>query len=779
MYHFRFFTLLAFLLFVLSATAQTITGTVKNEQLQPIAGASVQIDNTKSGDLTNDDGQFTLNLSKGGKVKIVVTAVGYLKYTKEVDAASGKHLDITLESRQQELSGVKVDSKSENRKLKESGFTVNAIDTKQFANSTTDLGQILNRTTGIKMREQGGVGSDFNFSITGLSGNAVKFFIDGVPLDMMGSTMTLNNIPVNIAERVEVYKGVAPISLGSDALGGSINIITNQHLHNYLDASYSYGSFNTHQSALTGQYIHKPTGIVAKLSGFYNYSNNNYLMRDVEVWDKTANEYVKRDFRRFHDDYQSVMGQAEIGVVNKKWADVFFIGGSYSSHDKDVQTGVVQSIVYGKVKRDGHATNLSVRYKKDNLLQGKLGLNIYAATSRDEYVLTDTTRRKYSWDGSYEDGNPETLSYRVTHTIRKRIFSRFNANYFLAKSHTINLNYNFDQTKNETYNSLETDHDSSPGKIGKHLGGLSYQMELFNKRWTNTFMGKYYGLQINRLQYDYDLLKNVMQKNFNSYFGYGVASVFKLANDAGVKASFEHTYRLQQINEVFGESYQVTNNLSLKPEQSDNINAGGFFGKKSGKHEFYAEAAGFYRIAKGFIYGSVGDNNQIQYKNLADVLVRGGEAEFRYNYNRLLNASVNITYQNAIDNTKYPNGATSGPVSATYKDKIPNQPWLYGNAELGIGKNDLIGKNTRLQFNWSSQYTHWYYRSWEGLATAASLADIPTQFIHNAMISYSMQNNKYNISAECRNLTNALAFDNYRLQKPGRAFFIKFRYFLQ
>src|SRR5690606_35793121 len=132
-------------------------------------------------------------------------------------------------------------------------------------------------------REQGGLGSNFNFSINGLSGKSVKYFIDGVPVEVMGSTMSLNNIPVNLSERIEVYKGVVPVHLGSDAMGGAINIITSQRQTNFLDASYSYGSFNTHRAALTGQYTHEKTGLIAKASAFFNYSDNNYLMKDVEV----------------------------------------------------------------------------------------------------------------------------------------------------------------------------------------------------------------------------------------------------------------------------------------------------------------------------------------------------------------------------------------------------------------------------------------------------------------------------------------------------------------
>ena len=86
----------------------------------------------------------------------------------------------------------------------------------------------MNRTTGIKVREEGGVGSDFDLSINGLSGNSVRYFLDGMPLDTKGSGVSLANLPINIIDRIEIYKGVVPASLGTDALGGTINIITKQ-----------------------------------------------------------------------------------------------------------------------------------------------------------------------------------------------------------------------------------------------------------------------------------------------------------------------------------------------------------------------------------------------------------------------------------------------------------------------------------------------------------------------------------------------------------------------
>ncbi len=764
----------------LQAQALTVSGSVSNSFKEPLEGVTVTIKGLSAAAKTGTDGRFTLHFSSPGTFVLVFSSIGYQTVEERVRVQQHGEtpaLQIAMQPRSIAIDEVIVRGKGEAQQLREQGFTVNAIDTRKIANSTTDLGQVLNRSTGIKIREQGGVGSDFEFSINGLSGRSVKLFLDGIPLDILGSAMNLNNIPVNLAQRIEVYKGVAPVELGSDALGGSVNIVTNKSLDNYLDLSHSYGSFQTHQSAVTGQYVYKPAGLVIKGSTFFNYSKNNYLMKGVEIWDAEKYEYVTRDFRRFHDRYQSLMGQVEVGLVNKRWADLLFLGAGYTTYDKQVQTGVRQSIVYGGVVKDGTGRNISLRYQKDSLLQNRLSIGVYGTYSYDQYVLSDTTLRKYSWDGSYIPGNPETGSLRLTQVNRPRIFTRFNGNYHLAENHDLNLNYTFDQVENQTYNSLTSDGDDMPGKLGKHVVGTAYQWRLF-RNWTNTFMGKYYGIAMNKRQYDYSLARIVLLHNFQNYFGYGWASVYKLDNNSGVKASYEHTYRLQDVNEVYGDGYQVLNNMDLKPEASDNVNIGGFYGGYNGRQDWFFEASAFYRSAKGFIYANQYDNNQLQYQNLSNVLVKGIDAEAKYNYNGLFHAMLNVTYQHALDNTRYVNNSGSGTVSATYRNRIPNQPWLFGNLDLGIGKNLSAMKDARLQFTWSTQYTHWYYRSWKGFATANSLAIIPKQLVHNAMISYSARKGRYNVSLECRNLTDALVYDNFRLQKPGRAVYLKLRLFL-
>ncbi|WP_439583648.1 TonB-dependent receptor [Dyadobacter bucti] len=787
--------IIVFCLLSFGISAQTLTtlsGQIKNDLGEAIPGASIAIKKTNRGTTSNSDGYFSIPDLMPGNYTVEVSAVSFKKTSETITLKAGQAstLNISLKENQTDLSEVQVYGKTEVQEVKEQAFTVNAIETKQFANTTADLNQVLNRSAGVRIREQGGLGSNFNFSINGLSGKAVKYFIDGVPMEILGSSMSLNNIPVNLAERVEVYKGVVPVQLGSDAMGGAVNVITSQKQTNYVDISHSYGSFNTHRSAFTGQYVHKPTGITVKGTAFFNYSDNNYKMKGVEILeggkrngnqitDLSGASFVTTDTRRFHDTFRSSMAQLEVGVSNKKWADVLYAGLGYTEGDQDLQTGFEQTIVYGNVNRKSNALSGMLRYKKNNLFVQGLDLSLFASMSKDKFVTADTLLRQYYWDGSWtakaasEMGSIKTLS----NIIRPRTFTRANLSYTLNEKHSFNINYIIDHLKNESFNELLTPSDDMPGIMNKQILGISYQQQFFEEKLVNTFFAKYYGLALERKKY-VDQSYQVIDSRYNNY-GYGIASRYKLLPDLGIKISLEHAYRLQEVEEVFGDGLNVQPNPDLKPESSDNVNLGAYYGLRFDKHKFFLEASGFYRDAKDFIYPVPDQRSKaLKNENKSSVQVTGFEAELRYDYSDLIAFNINATYQNAVNMTKFGN-TTSTTYEATYKNKIPNQPWMFGNANLSIGKNNVFGKDTRLQFNWFTQYVHWFYLTWEAFGNANGKSTIPTQVIHNASLSYSFKNGRYNISGECRNLTDDLAFDNFRLQKPGRSFSVKLRYFLK
>ena len=115
--------------------------------------------------------------------------------------------DIEIDTQAEELEEVQVIGKSEARRQQEQAYAISVLDIKKAYNSAAPLNKLLNNVSSVRIREEGGMGSNYNFSLNGFSGNQVKFFLDGIPMDNFGSSFNLANISANMAERVEVYKG--------------------------------------------------------------------------------------------------------------------------------------------------------------------------------------------------------------------------------------------------------------------------------------------------------------------------------------------------------------------------------------------------------------------------------------------------------------------------------------------------------------------------------------------------------------------------------------------
>lgn len=775
----------------LAQNKATISGSVKDAN-GPLAGASVKLKGTTTGTTTNAAGNYFFDKLKAGRYTIIVTSIGYTTATFEVTLKENEQFvkPFQLTENLSQLSDVNIAGKTQTQQVRESGFAVNAVQTKKLANTSLDLNQVLNRSTGVNIREQGGMGSTFNFTLNGLSGRQIRFFLDGIPMESFGGGLTLNNIPVNLAERIEVYKGVVPVELGSDALGGAVNVITDQHTKKFLDASYSYGSFNTSKAALNGRYTDEKTGLMFNFSGFYNYSKNNYLMRNNPKYDAAIKviedgQIVEKDVRRFHDEYHSAMGQMDVGVRNKSWADIFTVGFMYNDLYKQIQTGASQNNVYGAAYQTGNFYMPSLKYKKNDFLLKGLNVNVTASLALDRNSVIDTSSYVYGWGGIVRR---ETIAGELNdiksiyHYKNTTGIVRTNLSYVINDNQNLNLNYtysHFSRSATEDIRAVDNNPFDQPNTIGKSVLGLAYQADMLDKKLTTTLFGKYYGL--NTLVRQAIFISNGVysrsdSSNKGNNFGYGLATRYKINNNGGFKVSYEHAYRLQEAEELFGDGINVTSNINLKPERSDNINIGGYYSHIVNKHKFTAEAGYFFRNVQNLIYSSPGGKYST-YINVGKARINGVEAELGYQYANVLDIAVNASYQNAVDNQKY--DLTTGLDNITYGDRVPNQPWLYGNANIGIGKDNLLGKNTRLQLNWSSHYVDWFYINWESRGSKESKNQIPSQFIHNVALSYSLQNGKYNISAESFNVTNELAYDNFRLQKPGRSVALKLRYFIK
>ena len=292
-----------------------------------------------------------------------------------------------------------------------------------------------------------------------------------------------------------IYKGVVPASLGTDALGGAINIITKQEKKNYLDVSYGIGSFHTHKADLNAQFVEPKTGLIIRPTVGVNYSKNDYRMKDVQMRDESGDNFIYGNPKRFHDDYFSLLGQIEVGVANKSWADAFFVSASYSKTDKELQTGSVQDKVYGMAEKNSDAWNISAHYQKRNFILKNMQLNAALSQTCDHSLTVDTTYRKYYWDGGYIDGQRNEIMGKeqsMRHYKRPLTVVRANLDYKLNNHHNFNLNYHLSRTGNDRYDDLDTTFEPSNDVVTKHILGFSYNQSLLDGKMENVFFIKDY-----------------------------------------------------------------------------------------------------------------------------------------------------------------------------------------------------------------------------------------------------------------------------------------------
>ncbi|QDH81346.1 TonB-dependent receptor [Echinicola soli] len=777
---------LAFFCCLLHAQQQVkITGRVTDTSGEPLPGVLIRETTSKKGTVSNANGVFDFSGQPDQAYTLVFTILGFEPHRETFTLrANHPNLKITLSESQHDLSEVTVTGKSIIQEIEEKAFNVDVIDAKKLYNTNLDLGHALDRVSGIRVRESGGVGSNMNLSLNGFTGRQVKIFIDGIPMDNFGSSFQLNNIPINLAERIEVYKGVVPVSLGADALGGAINIVTRKSVKSFLDASYSYGSFNTHRTAINTAYV-APSGFTVEMNAFQNYSDNDYKVT-VDVADiNTGQYYPQQTVRRFNDRYHNETLITQIGVQNKPFADRLLFGITLGKMYKEIQTGARLVSVFGDWHRKGDIIMPTLKYQKTDLFTKGLNVTLNANYNLGTEQNIDTVHRRYNWFQQYREYDTPggERSYSMYKYQNNNAVGSFAADYSISEAHTLSLSNTFNSFSRQGSDPLFPDQDryQQPRETIKNILGLGYRYQPNSDVSVSVFGKQYYQSNYFAKAYnptgDYgDVAYINTRENFN-YTGYGLAATYFVNPNVQLKASAEKTYRLPEAQELFGDMVNLEGNVSLKPESSHNYNLGISYNKIwTPDQRLEVDANLLYRDARDFIRARLNTNQSMQVMdNLFNVTNAGFEMDVRYFHNRNFTAGANLTYQNLRNNTKFDEGQTVE--SVVYRDRIPNMPYLFGNANASYTINDVVAKGKDMVIGYNLLYVHSFYLYWPSLGS--DKLDIPKQISHDVNVTYTFgKNNRFQFTAECRNLLDSKLYDNFSLQKPGRNFSGKIRYFI-
>ena len=305
-----------------------------------------------------------------------------------------------------------------------------------------------------------------------------------------------------------------------------------------------------------------------------------------------------------------------------------------------------------------------------------------------------------------------------------------------------------------------------------------YRLDAVREHGTLSVFGKYYNqfvagpVATDANQNDY-----VRTTRSVSSIGYGAAGTYFILPGLQAKLSYEKAYRLPTIEEMFGNENLEMGDIGIRPENSDNVNLNLSYNRTFGRHSVYVEGGLVYRNTKDYIQRNItdlsGGKSAATYINYGKVLTKGYNISARYGFGKWVSVGGNFTQMDVRDNMK--TSISGSAENIAYKERMPNLPYIFADSDVTFYWRDLGRKGNALTVSYDNQYLHsfTYYSSKIGSNKGDYV--VPSQFSHNLSLSYSLRDGRYNLSFECRNFTDEQLYDNFSLQKAGRAFYGKVR----
>ena len=759
-------TFLLLLLTTSSLWAQNtaeLSGKITDKATQkPLIGADIYLKELKKGANADTQGNFHLKGIPEGNYTILCSYLGYQTFSKKIYLKGQERLDISLKEQAEEISGVTVSGKSIAHQKKEESMPVTVIDMSNMRGTVSNVQDILAKTVGVTLRTSGGVGSSSRISVRGLEGKRIGFFIDELPMTEQTDYLDINDIPVDMIDRIEIYKGVVPARFGGSSLGGAINIVIREYPDKYADLSYGYESFNTHKAQGVFKRNLKARGLVFGIGGGYTTSDNNY------TFDSPYREGLR--ITRNHDKYRKYIIGGSF-KAKKWWFDEVEFEPVVVKTYKEIQ-GIEYDI------REAHSKSLMAglanKLTKDNFLTEGLNFDMFSGVVLTQMNFIDKATRRYEWDGSSYP-TPSRYGGEVGYNFpsdsddqKLSFINKTNLEYIINERHSFNFNSVFSIAKGTPKDELKTlslgKQVNFDSRMHSWVSGVTYDLRSLNDIFLNSLTVRYYQYTMHTQmaplfvpgKYDVDLQKN--------NWGVNNAMRYRFLPSLMGKLSAGYEVRIPSESELLGDGISVVPSADLLPERNASANLGLLF-DLTGKHPTNAqiEMNFFYMYLQDMIRYTAGLIGA-QYQNFGEMRTLGVEFEAKADVLPSLYAYVNTTYQDLRDTRDYEPASTVP--NPTKGKRMPNIPYLMANAGVEFHRENLFGgsgQNTRLFADVA--FVEEYFYDFE--MTQLQKRRIPRSTTLDIGFEHSFLNNKLFISGKLRNVTNEKTLSEFNRPLPG------------
>lgn len=750
------------------------------QTLQPLDGASVILENSNIGTISNHIGMFRMKLPSKSSRRIKVQYMGYksrnIILNTKLCVNDSICCNVELQPKNNILSDVIVLGKSKAQRHREVPSAITIIDSQELKYKTATLNEILDNAAGIKVAQQGGLGNASRIIIQGMDGKRIGIFINGMP---MGNSdeFQLSSIPLDMVDEVEIYKGIIPAWLGGDGLGGAVNIRLKDFKKNHLEMAFEAASYNTYIGSLQLKHYLGKTSTALHAGATMNYAKNNYSF--------SSPFELGRIIHRDHDAYTH--GGFNVGISSKQWwFDQFDLTLSADYYRKEIQGGLMNvqnNIQHAFTRTRSASTSLSL---EKSFLKGKLTAQFHSIVGFSLINQVDTSHYCYdfignrfpSGSGRGEIGAVPNDSHDRHITVRELLNLTYKIGNNQLVTWTTNYRYGCKMPKDEladSYSRLPT--SGYPSRLHSIVSGLTHELKLYGGKFTNELGIKLFNHHSEVLPFAEAIMlqdKLKASTNHSTMAGWSEAMALHLLpnNALTLKASVQSTVRMPIAEELFGDGVLLLPSEKLRPERSFNINAGAIWlinamrypQVRIGINTFYMSAKDMIKL----MYSSM----NMAYDNIGKVRVMGIDMEMESKLNRWLDLQGNITWQDARDMRKE---AVGGGENFHYRYRIPNMPYLFGNVGVRLHKDGLLSKSSSSAFASTFGFTKAFSYNWE--ASKHNTMLIPARYCWDVAVHHSF-NKRCQLSFEIRNILNRENWAEFRYPMERRTFHLKMKYII-
>ena len=281
---------------------------IEKDSEESIPFAAVLIVGTDLGTTSDEGGHFTFTNLKAGKYLLRVSSVGYITQEKEVEVSDNATslVHFQMEADNFITDEVVVSANRNEVSRKDAPVVVNVMSQKLFETvNSPDLAKSLNYQSGVRVENNCQNCTFPQVRINGLEGPYSQILINSRPvMSALSGVYGLEQIPVNMIERIEVVRGGGSALFGANAVAGTINIITKDPISNSFQ-------FNTNITNMGGdaweQYMGGNVSLVSDdntygIAMYETYRNRNPYDRDddgfSEVGKLNSNTFGLRAYYR-------------------------------------------------------------------------------------------------------------------------------------------------------------------------------------------------------------------------------------------------------------------------------------------------------------------------------------------------------------------------------------------------------------------------------------------------------------------------------------------------